>query len=152
LRGSLVDSNILVYAFDASEHGKQARAAEVLERLTSKNLAILSVQCLTEFFNTVRSARFARPLSNAQAIEQVELLSRSCVVLDLTELAVLEACRGAVEHKMSLWGALIWSVAKLNQVTSIITEDVQHGRSIEGVRYLNPFQPDFDIEAVAGGA
>ncbi len=152
MRGSLVDSNILVYAFDASEHGKQARAAEVLERLTSKNLAILSVQCLTEFFSTVRSARFARPLSNAQAIEQVELFSRSCVVLDLTELAVMEACRGAVEHKMSLWDALIWSVAKLNQVTSIITEDGQHGRSIEGVRYRNPFHADFDIEAVAGGA
>jgi predicted nucleic acid-binding protein len=44
---------------------------------------------------------------------------------------------------MSIWDALIWAVARLNGVATIISEDT-HGR-IEGVSYLNPFDPQFDL-------
>jgi predicted nucleic acid-binding protein len=46
---------------------------------------------------------------------------------------------------MSIWDALIWSVARLNGISWILTEDGQHNRLVEGVRYLNPFHPDFDL-------
>jgi predicted nucleic acid-binding protein len=38
---------------------------------------------------------------------------------------------------------LIWAAAKENDIAVIYTEDFQHGRDIEGVRFHNPF--------VAGG-
>lgn len=49
---------------------------------------------------------------------------------------------------MSVWDALIWSVAKENGVTSILTEDSAHGRVLEGIRYLNPFDPAFTEQSV----
>lgn len=71
-------------------------------------------------------------------------------MLDLNAAVVLEACRGSAEHKLSLWDALVWSSAKLNQVRYVLTEDAEHGRSLEGVTYLDPFDPRFDLDAVAG--
>lgn len=150
MRGFLVDSNVLVYAHDASDRAKQARALEVLDRLVVERLAVLSVQCLSEFFNSVR-LRIPHPMPDAQALSQVERLARSCLVLDLTPTTILEACRGAIQHQISYWDAQIWAAARLNGVAWIITEDGQHNRLIEGVRYLNPFRADFDLQLLQPG-
>jgi predicted nucleic acid-binding protein len=48
-------------------------------------------------------------------------------------------------HSLSYWDALIWAVAKLNQVPYVLTEDQQHGLFLEGVRFANPFVPEFDL-------
>jgi len=104
------------------------------------------VQCLTEFFNTARN-KLPEPLSQLDAIAQVENFLLSCRVLSLTPLAVIEACRCSNRYGVPVWDALIWAVARLNDVPAIITEDT-HGRVIEGVRYLNPFHADFDLAAV----
>lgn len=66
-------------------------------------------------------------------------------VLDLTPAVVLEGCRGSIEHGLPFWDALIWATAKLNQVPYLLTEDAEHGRFLEGVRFLNPFDPSFDL-------
>ena len=151
MRGFLIDSNVLVYAYDPSDSVKQGRAAEIIDTLIEQRRAILSSQCLSEFFNSVR-LRIAQPLSNAVALSQVEILARSCRVLEITRNTVLDACRGSVQHKMSIWDALIWSVARLNEVSWILTEDGQHNQLIEGVRYLNPFRPDFEMSLLEAGA
>ena len=59
--------------------------------------------------------------------------------------AVLEGCRGAGEHSLSIWDALIWATAKLNQVPLVLSEDFVDGGFLEGVRFLNPFTPAFDL-------
>lgn len=37
---------------------------------------------------------------------------------------------------------MIWAVAKLNQVPYLLSEDGDHGRFLEGVRWYNPFRED----------
>jgi predicted nucleic acid-binding protein len=140
----LVDTNILVYSFDPRDIQKQSRSREVIERLLANDRAVVSVQCLTEFFRTVRW-RLPEPLSPNAALAEVTRLSLACRVLDLTSPAVLEACRASNEYQMSIWDALIWSVAKLNQIPYVLTEDADHDHVLETVRFLNPFHPDFDI-------
>jgi predicted nucleic acid-binding protein len=143
LENVLIDTNVLVYAYDPSNRDKQERAIAVLDALVTSQRAVLSVQCLTEFYSVV-TKRLAEPLSDAEAVEQTERLARSCRVLDLTSSVVLEGCRGAGQHQMSLWDALIWAIAKLNQVPVVLTEDAPHGRFLEGVSYANPFQVKLD--------
>jgi predicted nucleic acid-binding protein len=41
---------------------------------------------------------------------------------------------------MSFWDAMLWAVAKENEVTEIGTEDFQDGRLAEGVRFRNPLR------------
>lgn len=144
LNGFLVDTNLLVYGHDPRDRAKQELAITIVESLIAADLAVLSVQCLSEFFRAA-TLRLPEPLSPEVARAQVERFVASCRVLDLTPGIVLEGCAGVVRHGMSIWDALIWAVAKLNQVPFVLTEDAPHERFLEGVRFLNPFDPAFDL-------
>ncbi len=140
----LVDTNILVCVHDPRDRFKQERAASVLNVLIRSRQAALSVQCLSEFFNAT-TRRLPEPLTPAEALSQLEKFVASCYVLDLTPAVVIEGCSGVVRHGLSIWDALIWAVAKLNQVPLVLTEDAPHGRFLEGVHFMNPFVHDFDL-------
>jgi len=45
--------------------------------------------------------------------------AKAIPVLDLTPLIVLEATRGACDHKLNYYDAQIWATAKLNQVAVV---------------------------------
>jgi predicted nucleic acid-binding protein len=141
----LLDTNVLVYAYDPRDRNKQERALLVLDQLIQRQRAALSVQCLSEFFSVV-TQRLPEPLTRAEAVIRVERLSRACRVLDLTSAVVLEGSRGSERHNLSIWDALIWAVAKLNQVPYVLTEDAEHDRYLESVRFLNPFSSAFEAE------
>lgn len=49
----LVDTNILVYAYDRTEYTKQGRSRQILDWLYRKGLGALSTQVLGEFFSAV---------------------------------------------------------------------------------------------------
>jgi predicted nucleic acid-binding protein len=142
--GFLVDSNVLVYAVDPRDLDKQRIAARSLEWLIERQLAVLSVQCLSEFFN-VATRKLPERLPVNAALQYVQRFAQTCQVLDLTPAAVLEGCRASAQHSLSVWDALIWATAKLNQVQVVLTEDMQHGRFLEGVLFQNPFAPAFEM-------
>jgi len=134
----LVDTNILVYAYQPAEIAKYSRAVDVVETLTQNARGRLSAQVLAEFVNA--TTRKKEPLlSFDDAHRVVMLFIRSFVVLAVTEFVILEALRGARDHQMSYYDAQIWATAKLHQIPTILTEDFTDGRVIEGVRFVNPF-------------
>ena len=143
----LIDTNILVYVHDPRDHDKQGRALAVLDNLVERELAVLSVQCLSEFFSVV-TRRLPEAMTADEAATQVERLIRACRVLDITPQVVQEGCRGVVQYRLSLWDSLIWAVARLNQVPFVLTEDAEDGRILESVRFLNPFSADFDMAMI----
>ena len=145
----LIDTNVLVYAYDPRDRKKQGHARVVLDRLVLGELAVVSVQCLTEFFRVVRW-KLPNPLRPEDALSQVVRLARACRVLDLTSWIVLEACRASNTYQVSVWDALIWASAKVNQIPDVLTEDWEHERVLEGVRFLNPFDPTFDPALLKG--
>lgn len=142
----LVDTNILVYAYDRNEFEKQGQAIETLNRLQITGSGRLSTQCLAEFFNAV--TRGSAPMLTVEdAAQQVEWLARAWPVFDVTPQIVLEGIRGVREHRFSFWDAQIWAVARLNQVPVVLSEDFNPGAVVEGVRFVNPFAGDFQPEA-----
>lgn len=141
----LIDTNVLVYAHDRSEPSKQFHALMVLDRLQATGIGALSVQTLSEFFNAT-TRRIKSPLSLDDAARQIERLIRSWMVFDLTPMAVLEATRGVRTHQFSYWDAQIWAVARLNQIPIVFTEDIPSAPSIDGVRFINPFASNFDLD------
>ncbi len=143
---ALIDTNILVYASDPREPQRQEQAIRLLQRLELTRAGCLSAQVLAEFVNV--STRTRQPLyTYAHVILQVERLLQNFPVFDLTPLIVLEAARGARDYALAYYDAQIWATALLNQTPVIFSEDFQHGQSLEGVRFINPFRPDFNLEA-----
>ena len=140
----LIDSSILIYAYDAADPAKQQLALEVLNRVMLDSTGVLSVQVLSEFYTNV-TKKPLQPLSIDEAQATAVRYCRSWPILELTDRVFLDAVGGVNQHRLSFWDALIWGTAIEHGVPYIVTEDQQHQRLVGAVRYLNPFAPDFDL-------
>jgi predicted nucleic acid-binding protein len=141
----LVDTNVLLYAYDRSNPVKQPQAVAVLDRLATKRLGVLTAQVLAEFFfNAIRKLK--PPMTAEQAYSRIQNYLLAWEVLDVTGAMVLEAARGVRDHQLAYWDAQIWAAARLNQIPLILSEDFSNGAVIEGVRFVNPFASDFDLD------
>jgi predicted nucleic acid-binding protein len=132
-----VDTNVLVYARDASEPEKQPQAAAWIDHLWRTRTARLSFQVLQEYCAT--TTRKLKPgLTPEQARADVRDLLAWRPVSVGTEL--LEA-GWSVEDRfgLSCWDALIVAAARIAGCEYLLTEDLQHGAELEGLRVVSPF-------------
>ena len=132
-----LDTNVLVYAFDASEPAKQRVALAVVEDLALSGTAVLSTQVLQEFYVIV-TRKLRPPLPEEEAERALRRLARlPCVLLD--QAVVLGAVRTSRKHKLSLWDSLILVAASRGGCSTVLTEDLQDGFQLDSVRVKNPF-------------
>ncbi len=139
----LVDTNVLVYAYDLRSGPKRMRAQETLERLFGGGRGRISAQVLGEFYVTV-TRKLNPPLAQREAEKSVTNWARSWTVLGIEAATVLEAMRLAGRYRLSYCDALILSTAKIHEIPNVLSEDFQDGVLLEGVRFLDPFRPGFD--------
>jgi predicted nucleic acid-binding protein len=144
----LVDTNVVVYAYDGAAPRKQERALAMVRRLVANGRGRLSTQVLGEFYRAT-TRKLTPPLSPAEAHDQVALLAEAWMVLPVTPLVVLEATRGVRDHGLAYWDAQLWATARLNQIDTILTENFTDGRILDGVRFVDPFVPAFDVAALS---
>ena len=64
----------------------------------------------------------------------------------MTPLVVAEALRGVRTHRLPFWDAQLWATARLNQVPVILSEDFGPGTVLDGIRFVNPFADDFNLD------
>jgi predicted nucleic acid-binding protein len=140
---AFVDTNILVYAEDRDAGSKHVIARDLVAELWRSGQGVLSVQVLQEFFVTV-TRKVARPLSPDEALAIVEQYLTWRVV-ESTGSLLLAAIRGASDHQVSFWDALILEAARREGCERLWTEDLKHGRRIGDLVVVNPFlaeEPD----------
>ena len=140
----LVDTNVLVYAYDPTERLKQAVAMSVLRDVEARGVGAISVQVLNEFFVTT-TRRIVVPLTLEEAQQRIETYMSTWPVLDLTPQTTLEAIRGVRTYQLAFWDALLWATARLHGIRYLLSEDGPTGAEIDGVRWVNPFAPQFDL-------
>lgn len=143
----LIDTNVLVYSYDYRDPARQAIAIKVLETLITASIGQISAQSLSEFFSAVTRQKGAQDaiLPVNEAIQETSKLARALAVYPVTSQIVLEALRGVRQYKLSFWDAQIWAAARLNQVSTIFTQDFQDGMSLESVQFINPFSSKFQL-------
>ena len=134
----LVDTNVLVYAFDAGDPVRSARAAAWLDALIERRAGAISIQALSEFANVV-VRRMQPPWSTSDASATVLDLARAFDVVPVTPLVVAEALRGVGQHGLSYFDAQMWAVAQLHQIPYLLTEDMASGANVDGVTIVDPF-------------
>jgi predicted nucleic acid-binding protein len=89
-------------------------------------------------------------LTLEQAQQQVDNFSQAWTVLDTTAMVVQEAVRGVRVHRLSYYDAQVWAAARLNQIAVVFSEDVTDDRTVEGVRFVDPFSDAFALEGWIG--
>jgi len=139
--GALVDTNILVYAYQADGADPRSKVAkEVLAGFVLAGGGFVSVQSLSEF-SSVCLTKVRPPLAPGKVRGVVDDLEQAFTVLAPTAGTVKAALSGVEKHRLSFWDAMVWAVAKENDLEEVLSEDFQEGLEIEGVRFRNPLRP-----------
>ena len=133
---SFVDSNVLIYAYDADAGVKRTAAAAVLRELWDRRSGVLSTQVLHEFYVNV-TRKIAAPLSKSSARAVVDAYAPWCV--NTTPAETSAAFRIEDEARISFWDGLIVAAARKAGAVRILSEDLNAGQTIAGIRIENPF-------------
>lgn len=132
---SFLDTNVLVYSDDGSNPVKQRQAIDLVKAHRRQKTGVVSLQVLEEYFNTVtRKLHMQADIAR----RKVEILANFYVV-EPNLADVLAAIDMHRLHQLSIWDPLILRAAKQSGCGVLLTEDLQHGQVIDGVRIVNPF-------------
>lgn len=137
---ALIDTNILVYAFDADSGRKNFTAKELIGRSwRGKERYAVSTQNLAEFSVVVRE-KVAHPVPSDDVRQFLSLVmrSREWQVLGYTAKTIIRAHEIRDEYKLHFWDALLAATMEENTVRTIITEDA-HFRNVPWITVQNPF-------------
>jgi predicted nucleic acid-binding protein len=138
MSGDFVDSNILVYLFDDADPAKKATATRLIDAAVDNESATISFQVVQEVLNTV-TRKLAVPLRPERAQFMLdEVLSPIWRVWPTPDL-YHQAIRIHGRYQYGFYDALIIAAALEAGCDRLLTEDLQHGQVIEGVRIENPF-------------
>lgn len=132
------DTNVLVYLFDADSPDKRKKARALFQAHAGAGDILLSTQVLQEFYVVV-TRKLARPLDAAAAEEATANFAESPMV-NIDSKLVLSAihrCRGS---QLSFWDALIVQAAIEGHASTLYSEDMQHGLTLDGLKIVNPFR------------
>jgi predicted nucleic acid-binding protein len=131
-----LDTNFFVYLFNKTEHIKRDTCQQLLKSVDDSIQFVISTQVLNEF-NSVMLNKFNMPPIVLKGI--VDDMCEYEVVNTHVNL-IKKAIDIKILNQISYWDSLIISAAKSANCSTIITEDMNDGQVIEGVKIQNPFQ------------
>jgi predicted nucleic acid-binding protein len=132
-----LDTNVLLYSIsrDPAEIGKR----EIAEGLLDADDMALSVQVLQEFYVQATRATRTDVLPHDIAAGLIRTWMRF-KVQEITLPVMVGALEIKAAHRLSYWDAAIVAAARALGCRELLSEDMAHGREVEGVRIVNPFR------------
>ena len=133
------DTNVLVYVFDRTDPRRRSIAEGLLSQALERGSAAISFQVVQETLNVV--TRKIKPALTAQEAEAT-LLGILAPLWRVMPSAALyaHALRLQEQLALSFYDSLIVAAALEAGCKRLLTEDLQHGQRIEGLRIENPFK------------
>lgn len=130
---AFIDTNVLIYAFSQGEPDKAAAARTMLKSSES----VISTQVLSEFAH-VATRKLGQP---AEAVtEAVRQIAASYDVLIVDAAIVVRALSLMQRYRLGFFDSQIIAAALASGATTLFSEDLQRGQSIEGALEIrSPF-------------
>ena len=135
-----VDTNVLIYALDPSDPSKRKVSADLLKETIANHSLVLSPQSLNECYRVLTDRRQIMPVKAAR--DYIRMLAPWAIAsLDATTTENAWAVQD--KAKLGWWDSLLVAAALRADCRLFISEDMHDGLSIEAMRIVNPFNPDF---------
>jgi len=131
-----VDTNVLLYA--VSSRADEASKAERARALLNEPDLGLSVQVLQEFYVQATRSGARSAIGHEAAVEFIRTLERF-PLQEQTSALMHAAFSTRMRYGLSYWDAAIVEAARMLGCQQILTEDLQHGQDLGGIRIVNPF-------------
>jgi predicted nucleic acid-binding protein len=131
------DTNVLVYATATLPSSKSVRARELIARAMRAGSSVLLLQSLAEFSNVaIRKAGI-----KVEAVRAIVAAWEAVLPVEAAHREDLPAALDTVKaHKLAFWDAMLWATACRIGVHHMLTEDLQDGFQLHGVKFVNPFK------------
>lgn len=142
MRGNaIIDSNILIYAYDTAEADKHRAANEFLRKAINEGKASLSTQNLVEFYARItRGRKGAMALDKDYSRQLVEDFVDSLNIISYDENTVLESLIVETNHGIHFWDALLAATMLENGIRTIYTENTKDFSKVPGIKAVNPLK------------
>lgn len=145
---AFVDSNILIYAHDLDAGVKRERAVAKLRELWDSGSGRLSVQVLQEFY-VHATQKLATPVARSTAREVIKTYG-VWVRHATTPETVTRATEISELARISFWDALIVASAEEVDADELLSEDLNDGQAIAGIRIVNPLMVGYMVNESPG--
>jgi len=133
-----LDTNILVYSFDAREPARRDKAQKLIELALESGTGVISWQVVQEFLN-VSLHKWEIPMLLADAQEYLHTaLLPLCKVYPSSEIWSV-ALRIAEESRYRFYDSLIVASASAGGASILYSEALQQGRKFSEMEIQNPF-------------
>jgi predicted nucleic acid-binding protein len=132
-----LDTNVLLYSIsrDPAEAPKRERAIALIDR----DSGAVSVQVLQEFYVQATRPTRSDPLAHDIAAALIATWLRFAVQ-DINVSVLTRALEIKAHHGFSYWDSAIIAAAGALGCRELYSEDMTHGREVEGVMIINPFR------------
>lgn len=133
---AFVDTNTLIYAHDLDAGVKRERAMAKLRELWDSGTGRLSIQVLQEFYVNA-TQKLTTPVARSTAREVIKTYG-VWVHHATTVETVTRATELAELARISFWDALIVASAEEVDAEELLSEDLNDGQAIAGIKIVNP--------------
>jgi predicted nucleic acid-binding protein len=132
-----LDTNILLYSVgrNPADAVKRERAIALLDR----DDGALSIQVLQEFYVHATRPTRPHPMTHESAAGLVSAWTRF-KVQEITLSILTGALEIKAAHGFSYWDSAIIAAARALGCRILYSEDMSHGREVEGITIVNPFR------------
>jgi len=134
---TFIDTNVILYSKDARDARKQSIADELVARGIREGTMVVSVQVLNEFYVNV-----TQKLDPGLSREDARTVCRSLSAVrceSITYETITAAWDVQDRFALSWWDSLIVASALLAGCSRLVTEDLQDGLQVDGLKLVNPF-------------
>lgn len=132
---SFIDTNVLIYAEATDSPLKQRAALALLKRLYEEAQGVLSTQVLQEYCN-VALKKLKLPAAHVR--EQLDLFEQFEVV-QVTPAIIHAGLDLHQTRSVSFFDAIVLASAHAAGCNVLLSEDMNAGEVIAGVKIVNPF-------------
>lgn len=137
----LLDTNVLVYAYDVSEKRRREIAKALLDVVWDSGGGVVTLQNLSEFFFAVtRKVQKPVPIVDAKTIVSDILRSSRWMVIDRNAGTLMKAMDIVETTRAPFWDALIAACMLEHGIEAIVTENEKDFKNIPGITVMNPFK------------
>src|SRR2546430_16821580 len=134
-----LDTNIFAYVFDSSAISKGRISDRLIQKGIGTGKGLVSYQVVQEFFN-VAFKKFPVPMTEAEAQAYFSSVFRPMLGIGFSPSLLLRAIGIRERHLIAWYDSLVFAAAIEGECKILYSEDLQHGREIQGVKVQNPFR------------
>jgi predicted nucleic acid-binding protein len=137
-----VDTNVLLYAQDPRVQAKRDACSLWLARCWREKRGRISTQVMNEFYVNLRRVA---PTFAVQAARDLVRQYRAWSPWLVDDTTIDLAWQLQDQTGFGYWDALMVAAAQQQGCAYLLTEDLQHGQQVDGVRIHNPFKVGPDV-------